>query len=82
MGVADRAVREICTAFGCPYTVGEMTSSKGINQHNEKSLQLLEVDTTGRPAAVQLFGDEPEAMALAARAALAFHPAALRPAPR
>ena len=43
-GVADRAVREVSRAHGACYTVGEMTSAKGICQHSKKSAVLLEPD--------------------------------------
>lgn len=35
-GVADRAFREVCRALGAAYTVGEMTSSKGLTYQNKK----------------------------------------------
>lgn len=70
-GVADRAVREVSRAHGACYTVGEMTSAKGICQHSKKSAVLLEPDEA-RPYAVQLFGSEPESIREAARAAACF----------
>lgn len=72
-GVADRAVREISRGFGACYTVGEMTSAKGICQHSKKSAELLAPDDA-RPYAVQLFGDEPDSIAEATRAAAALGP--------
>ena len=73
-GVADRAFREICKEFGACYLVGEMASSKGIVYKSDKSAQLLETGPEEHPVAVQLFGDEPETMAQAARFALQYHP--------
>ena len=72
-GVADRAVREVSRAHGACYTVGEMTSAKGICQHSKKSAVLLEPDEA-RPYAVQLFGSEPESIREAARAAALLSP--------
>ena len=72
-GVADRAVREVSRAHGACYTVGEMTSAKGLCQHSKKSAVLLEPDEA-RPYAVQLFGSEPESIREAARAAALLSP--------
>lgn len=73
-GVADRAFREICAEFGACYVVGEMASSKGMSHNSKKTAELLAVSDMERPAAVQLFGDEPETMANAAKMALAHKP--------
>ena len=72
-GVADRAVREIARAHGACYTVGEMTSAKGICQHSKKSEELLRPDDA-RPYAVQLFGEDPDSMREAARYAASLGP--------
>ena len=73
-GVADRAFRELCADFGAAYVVGEMVSSKGIVYNSEKSLELLELTESERPAAVQLFGCEPDVMAEAAKIAEKYNP--------
>lgn len=73
-GVADRAFRQICVDFGAAYTVGEMVSCKGLVFGDRKSRELLELDDTARPTAVQLFGDDPATMAKAAEIAMAFRP--------
>ena len=73
-GVADRAFRELCVDFGAAYVVGEMVSSKGITYNSEKSYELLELSEKERPAAVQLFGYEPEVMAKAAEFAMRYKP--------
>ena len=73
-GVADRAFRRICADFGAAYVVGEMVSCKGLCFHDTKSRELLELDDEARPAAVQLFGDDPEIMAKAAVMAMDAHP--------
>lgn len=73
-GVADRAFRQICVDFGAAYTVGEMVSCKGLLFGDRKSKELLELDDTARPAAVQLFGDDPAIMAKAAELAMAYRP--------
>lgn len=76
-GVADRAMREICREYGACWTVGEMTSSKGLSYGSKKSAELLEIGEAERPTAVQLFGSEPETMAQAALTALEYKPEAI-----
>lgn len=73
-GVADRAFRQICVDHGAAYTVGEMVSAKGLTFGDRKSKELLVLDDTARPAAVQLFGDDPAVMAEAAKMALSVRP--------
>lgn len=59
-GVADTAFRTVMKRFGAAYCVGEMVSSKGLCYSDRKSAELLTLTDTERPAAVQLFGCEPE----------------------
>ncbi len=73
-GVADRAFRRICMDFGAACMVGEMVSSKGLTFGDRKSADLLMLDEEARPAAIQLFGDNPDIMAKAAQAAMAYRP--------
>ncbi len=68
-GVADRAFREICIEFGAAYVVTEMVSSKGLTMHDRKSDSLMLLGETEKPAAVQLFGNDPATMAEAAKKA-------------
>ncbi|MEE1185041.1 MAG: tRNA-dihydrouridine synthase, partial [Acutalibacteraceae bacterium] len=65
-GVADRAMREICRHFGAAYTIGELTSAKGVSLGDKKSASLLTFGENEKPAASQLFGSEPYVMAEAA----------------
>ena len=73
-GVADRAFREICIAQGAAFVVGEMASAKGLCYRSKKTAELLSVNDTERPMATQLFGDEPETMAEAAKIAASYNP--------
>ncbi len=73
-GVADRSFRELCVGYGASYVVGEMASSKGISMNDKKSAELLYISPSERPAAVQIFGDEPVTMATAAIAAMSYAP--------
>jgi tRNA-dihydrouridine synthase B len=73
-GVADRAFRELCRSFGACCTVGEMASGKGLLMSCRRTGELLEASPEERPMAVQLFGDDPEILAEAARRAMAYAP--------
>ena len=72
--VADRAYREICKEFGAAYAVGELASAKALTYSDRKTEELLRLSDKERPAAVQLFGSEPETMARAAEIALRYSP--------
>ncbi len=72
--VADRAYREICKEFGAAYVVGELASAKALTYSDRKTEELLRLSEMERPAAVQLFGSEPETMARAAEIALRYSP--------
>ena len=65
-GVADRAMREICVRCGAGFTVGELTSAKGVSRGDRKSAELLECFKSEARVANQLFGCEPQTMAKAA----------------
>lgn len=73
-GVADISFRVLCKEFGCGYTVGEMVSAKGVTMNDKKSQILMTLDNCEHPAAIQIFGNEPDIMADAARFALNFNP--------
>ena len=73
-GVTDRAFRRLCRDMGASFTVGEMVSAKGLTYGDRKSDELLALEPDVRPAAVQLFGDDPATVAEAARRALKYAP--------
>ncbi len=73
-GVADRAFRRLCHNYGAAFVVGEMVSAKGLTYGDKKSDELLVLDGETRPAAIQLFGDDPAIMAKAAVMAMAHQP--------
>lgn len=74
-GVADRAFRLLCREYGAAFTVSEMVSAKGLCYGDEKSRELLVLDEKERPAAIQLFGDDPAILFEAAQmAAEVAHP--------
>ncbi len=73
-GVADRAMREICVRHGAGFTVGELTSARGVMQGDKKSARLLECFGSDAVCASQLFGRDPEIMAAAALRAEELNP--------
>ena len=73
-GVADMAFRELCREFGATYVVSEMVSSKGLTMHDRKSRDLLALSDMERPAAAQIFGNDPLIMAQCAEKCLEFRP--------
>lgn len=73
-GVADRAMRELCLGYGAAMITSEMVSAKGFTMHDPKSRELMVLSDMEHPAAIQLFGHEPEVLAEAARRALEFGP--------
>ncbi len=73
-GVADRTFRELCKDFGAAYTVSEMVSAKAVTMGDKKSEELMVLSEKEHPAAIQLFGNEPDIMAEAATEALKMKP--------
>ena len=71
-GVTDAPYRALCRAQGAALTCTEMVSAKALVYHDEKTKQLLWSPPDEHPAAVQIFGHEPEVMAEAAPMALAY----------
>lgn len=62
-GVTDLPFRILCKEQGADLVYTEMISAKGIYYNNKNTAKLWEIDETERPAALQLFGSEPELMA-------------------
>ena len=73
-GVADRAMREICVKYGAGFTVGELTSARGVMQGDKKSARLLECFNSEAVCASQLFGRDPDILAAAALRAEELNP--------
>ena len=69
-GVTDFAFRKLCREKGAALTVSEMVSAKALHYRDEKTKALLYMPPDEHPAAVQIFGHEPEIMAEAAQLAL------------
>jgi len=66
-GVTDRAFRDICRDFGAGLAFCEFTAAKGLTYNSEKTWQLIDTEGERAPVGVQIFGNEPESMAGAAR---------------
>jgi len=66
-GITNLPFRRICEKFepGLVYT--EMVSSKGLFYQDQKTNQLLNIKGESRPVAVQIFGNDVEAMAYSAK---------------
>ena len=68
-GVTDPAFRRLCREQGAALTTTEMVSARALCYHDDKSRQLLYLPEDEHPAAVQIFGHEPEIMGEAAQMA-------------
>jgi tRNA-dihydrouridine synthase B len=68
-GVTDMAFRILCKRQECGLTYTEMVSAKGLHYKSDNTAVLLEIAEEERPAAVQVFGSDPEIVAEAARQA-------------
>ena len=66
-GVSDLAYRVIARRMGAAMTTAEMVSAKGLYYKNEKTRDMLKIDPGEHPVALQLFGSEPDIMALGAK---------------
>ena len=69
-GVTDGPFRQVCKRYhpGLVYT--EMVSAKALYYGDKKTRELLQISDDERPVAVQIFGSEPEIMAIGAQRAL------------
>ena len=69
-GVTDLPFRRLAKKHGAGLVVSEMIASWAMVRENRTTLRMAEVDGSGGPAAVQLAGCDPAAMAEAARIAV------------
>lgn len=68
-GVTDWAYRTVAAEFGADVTVTEMVSSRALCYGDKKTIQLLKKNE-GSICGLQIFGNDPEFMAKAAKFAL------------
>lgn len=69
-GVTDLAFRTVCAELGADITVTEMVSSRALVYQDQKSVGLLKRTPGSGLCGAQIFGNDPEIMAQAARLAL------------
>jgi len=65
-GITDMPFRILCREQGCGFAYSEMISAKGMFYKDEKSRRLADLSEEEKPAAVQIFGSEPEILAYSA----------------
>lgn len=66
-GVSELAYRVIAKKMGASLTTAEMVSAKGLYYRNEKTKEMLKIDSDEHPVALQLFGSDPDIMAWGAK---------------
>lgn len=66
-GITNLPFRRICEKFEPGLVCTEMVSSKGLFYQDQKTSQLLNIKEEPRPIAVQIFGNDIEAMAYSAK---------------
>ena len=66
-GVTDLPFRLLCKEQGADLVYTEMISAKGIYYNNKNTEKLWEIADEEHPAALQLFGSDPDLMAEMAR---------------
>lgn len=66
-GITNLPFRRICEKFEPGLVCTEMVSSKGLFYQDQKTSQLLNMKEEPRPIAVQIFGNDIEAMAYSAQ---------------
>ena len=74
-GITDLTFRSLCKRFGASLTVSEMISAKGVYYNDKKTAALASSSDDEHPYSLQLFGSEPEIMAIAAKKLLSINPA-------
>ena len=74
-GVTDVSFRKLCSRYGASLTVSEMISAKGVYYKDKKTAALAASFDGEHPYAVQIFGSDPEIMAIAAKELLSINPA-------
>ena len=73
-GVTDHAFRALCVSCGAECVTGELISAKGVTYGDKKTDTLAALYPDERPAAIQLFGHEPDILARAAAEIMRFSP--------
>jgi tRNA-dihydrouridine synthase B len=66
-GITDHAFRTFMKKRGASVVVTELVSANGIEYKSDRTLKLMSFDEIQRPIGIQLFGEDPEILARAAR---------------
>ena len=66
-GVTDVAFRLLCKQYGAALTVTEMISAHALVRNNKATLKMIDVVPEEKPRVIQLFGQQPEYLAKAAK---------------
>ncbi len=66
-GITDHPFRSVCVKCGVEGVTSELISAKGVSYGDRKSKVLAKIYDDEHPAAIQIFGSEPEIMANAAK---------------
>ncbi|MDE5643586.1 MAG: tRNA dihydrouridine synthase DusB [Muribaculaceae bacterium] len=72
--VTDSSFRLICKEMGCDLTYTEFVSADALIRNIAATTRKLEINPAERPTAIQIYGREPEVMAMAARIAAEARP--------
>ena len=73
-GVTDLPFRRICKKYGAGLVYSEMVSAKGLFYNDRKTAELMKIASDERPAAIQIFGSDPEIMAEIIPKVMAYKP--------
>lgn len=73
-GICNIPYRLLMEDLGAGGTVSELISCHGINYGNQRTLEMLKIHPLEKNVGIQLFGEDPEAMARAAEVAESYGP--------
>jgi nifR3 family TIM-barrel protein len=66
-GVTNRTMRALYRPFGLGLTVTEFVSSNALKYGSRRTMEMIDQHGLEKPVSTQLWGDDPQTMALAAR---------------
>ena len=66
-GFSDVSYRLLAKEMGASFVCTEMVSAMGIKYNNEHTKELLYMEAVEQPVSMQIFGSDPEAIAIGAK---------------
>ncbi len=66
-GITDRPFRTFMREMGCGAVISELVSSTGLKYSSQKTMRLMEFDSSQHPVGIQLFGENLEHLSEAAK---------------